>query len=347
MNRRRVRLLLSSVLACLTLSPLATGCGPQEDLICFVSRKADVADRPDIYVMRPDGSGRRNLTNNPAVDDGPSWSPDGKKIAFYSNRDVRVEIYVMDADGRNQARLTHSGENALPRWSPDGRRIAFWHEGTLWLMDSDGSNQRSLGHKPQAGFQWSPDGRRIAFNSESLGMVVLDVETGVAATSGTKPAYWWPAWSPDGKKIAATSDRDGACELYVLDAELGNPVRITRFRELTSGSKYAGIVGCRQGWGAAPFWSPDGKRIGFLARATDTTGWDIHSIDADGGNLTNNPAGAGITSAVWSPDGRYLACTGVVYPDYSGIFVMRADGSGVTRVTPGGSVDLSPVWQPR
>ncbi len=81
----------------------------------------------EIYVMNADGSGQTNLTNNPAFDFAPDWSPDGTKIAFHSERDSFLDaIYVMNADGSDQTKLTnHPSNNFDPAWSPDGSKIAF------------------------------------------------------------------------------------------------------------------------------------------------------------------------------------------------------------------------------
>ena len=68
------------------------------------------------------------LTNHPAEDHAPAWSPDGRRIAFYSNRDHQAGIFVVDADGANLKRLT-IGSHDYPTWSPDGTRIAVWIAG--------------------------------------------------------------------------------------------------------------------------------------------------------------------------------------------------------------------------
>ena len=80
----------------------------------------------EIYVMNADGSNQTRMTNNPAIDNGPSFSRDGSKIAFFSDRDGNQEIYVMNADGSNQTRLTNNPAiDYYPSFSPDGSKIAF------------------------------------------------------------------------------------------------------------------------------------------------------------------------------------------------------------------------------
>ena len=90
-------------------------------------RKIAFARGGEVYSVNPDGTGEAQLTSNAAVDDDqPTWSPDGSRIAFHSNRDGNYELYVMNADGSNQSRLTtNTVRDRFPAWSPDGARIAL------------------------------------------------------------------------------------------------------------------------------------------------------------------------------------------------------------------------------
>jgi Tol biopolymer transport system component len=121
---------------------------PDGSKIAFEARDSnDPTPNYEIWVMNPDGSGAVNLTNNTAGGDfAPDWSPDGSKIAFESNRDGDGEVYVMNADGTNQTRLTSSsGFDGQPAWSPAGNKIVFSsdrdgnHE--LYVMNPNGSGQ--------------------------------------------------------------------------------------------------------------------------------------------------------------------------------------------------------------
>jgi len=126
---------------------------PDGELIAY-----DDHDEGALWIVAPDGTGSRRLA---AQAGGAAWSPDGRSIAFFSRRDFpgqdqRNEIYVMDADGRNQRRLTeNSAEDVEPVWSPDGTRIAFdsTRDGNaeIYVMGSDGSGQRRLTPDPPMG----------------------------------------------------------------------------------------------------------------------------------------------------------------------------------------------------
>jgi Tol biopolymer transport system component len=146
--------------------------------------------RPDIYLMRADGSDLRQFT--PEVpDEAPAWSPDGDRIAFESDRTGDAEICVMRADGTGLRRLTsRPGDDLFPAWSPDGERIAFVADGDggrdVWVMRSIGGEARALApyDAPDGDPSWSPDGERIAFESNREGGPTSDIFVMFADGSG-------------------------------------------------------------------------------------------------------------------------------------------------------------------
>ena len=316
-------LILASVVASVLI--LLMVCLDAQGQIAFMSHRDG---NWEIYVMDADGKNQRNLTNNPDDDQYPTWSPDGKRIAFVfdqKDRDWNRQIYVMNADGGNQRNLSNNDfDNWGPSWSPDGQRIAFVSErndGDWWqiyVMDTNGGNQLRLTnnrHNDQSP-SWSPDGNRIAFMSDRKGefqnydIYVMDADGGnQLRLTNNRHNDSSPSWSPDGQRIAFVSNRDGILdlkhgwptdEIYVMDADGGNEQRLTE-----------NGVG---DWG--PLWSPDGQRIAFSSDRDGNP--EIYVMDADGGNeqrLTNNrhadyrPAWFGPAFAV-SPAGKQFTVWG-------------------------------------
>ncbi len=293
------RMILASVIA-LGLTPLMVDVDAQAQ-IAFVSQRDGNAE---IYVMDADGDNQRNLTNHPDGDWMPSWSPDGKRIAFQSDRDGDVhvirgwitgEIYVMDADGGNPKNLTNNpSHDSSPSWSPDGKRIAFQsdrdndrdHNIEIYVMDADGGNQQRLtNNRDEDRYpSWSPDGKRIVFSARRDGhfknnldltdeIYVMDADGGnQQRLTENRNNDWNPSWSPDGKRIAFQSDRRGDVvkfDIYVMDADGGNQQKLTDHRA----------------WDGSPSWSPDGERIAFWSLRDGNS--EIYVMDADGGNQQN------------------------------------------------------------
>ncbi len=166
-----------------------------------------------ITVMDADGNNKRLLTGEGAH---ASWSPDGKRIAFVSGRNEKVShIFVMDADGQNQIELTHDFvHKRLPSWSPDGKRIAYVGDNVIWVVDSDGANQRQLTNIiTEEHPTWSPDSESIAFHSftrdRGTGIYMVDVTNGAVDVLQVDPAFFnldpigsIPEDSPFRRKVA-------------------------------------------------------------------------------------------------------------------------------------------------
>jgi TolB protein len=157
---------------------------PDGKQLAFVSTRDGqqelyVAELPSPLPRAGEGGQVKNikrLTSEVAADTNPSWSPDGKQLAFASHRHGNWEILAMNADGSNVRRLTnHPAMDYWPVWSPDGKRIAFTsnRDGNyeIYVMNADGTEPRNLSQHPGQDNHatWSPDGKKLAWVSNRSG----------------------------------------------------------------------------------------------------------------------------------------------------------------------------------
>jgi uncharacterized protein YjdB len=174
----------------------------------------------DVYTAWPDGSDAINLTGGVSQNYDPAWSPDGRHIAFVTNRPMGPGIFVMNADGSALRRVTAGGSN--PQWSPDGSKIVFENSGDIFVVNADGSQLVKLtGPGDENDFHpaWSSDGTQIAFGSNRAGhddiwIMKADGSNPVNLTAAlaypTNPSWtneWTPAWSPDGSRLSFAAAR--------------------------------------------------------------------------------------------------------------------------------------------
>jgi TolB protein len=280
----------------------------------------------------------------------------GGRIAFATNRDGNYEIYVMNADGSDQRRLTNSPyEDRDPVWSPDGSQILYGRvlldRGEIRVMSADGSNQRQLIAGAAAQAAWSPDGTRIVFPRYSPGsdLWVVDADGSnpqPLTSTGNQVGLFDPDWSPDGMRIACTVDSNP-------QRKSGGWITTIRLLDLddvaTQGPADLADLGLLPSPGEQvndkPAWSPLGTRIAFSAVVDSER--RIYVVNADGSNLRRViPQGdADAFAPDWSPDGTQLAFQYSPEGQWD-IYVMNADGTGLRRLTTHEANDTEPAWAP-
>jgi hypothetical protein len=191
-------------------------------------------------------------------------SPDGRQIAFDSDRDGERGVYVANADGTEVRRVSGAGFAAVPSWSPDSSRLAFvraepdkprvWN---LWTLDlKTGETQRLTSHRygQMWGASWFPDGRHVAYSHE-FRIVILDTMTGRERSFQTPRKgrlVRTPAVSPDGNRIMFQVYQDGAWLLEVEDGSMRKVLADPTAEEYS--------------------WSPDGRRVAYHSRRSGQWG---------------------------------------------------------------------------
>ena len=304
----------------------------------------------DIYSLRVGGENAVNLTaDSPAHDSQPAFSPDGRAIAFRSERGGGG-IFVMGATGESVRRITSEGFH--PAWSPDGRELAYTHEAigdpnTRTMLSplyrvvvaTGATTKVSDGDAAQPA--WSPNGKFLVFWGLPAGSGRRAIFT-IAAAGGTPTTLvddgainWNPVWSNDGEYVYFASDREPPMNLWRIPvdqqtgAARGAPERLTLATEVHYGLS-------AEANGAVAF--PAVNRQSVVER---------HVLDL--ANPRPDPAPAvlmrlarGVSSVAPSPDGRLLAMT--INDGTEDLVVTRADGTGSTRLTNDIFRDRAPTW---
>jgi len=262
-----------------------------------------------IYVVRSDGRGFDNLITN-VLDYGDyAWSPDGSGLAVTAYCSATcTDIFFVSANGKTRRRLTHGGLSGGVAWSPDGKRIAFGRT-------------------------------RDPVNGPEVTYVMRANGTGLHRLT-KHPLDGVVSWSPTGKELMIDAVAAG---IYVISADGSNLHRLTA-------NNNDGL----------PVWSPDGRKILFIrnsySRKTSLSRETLFVINPDGNGATKLFTGTlriGDPGS-WSPNGKLIVfggasanCDSLTTPrGCEAIFVMRADGTSLRRLTPYWAVSRVPSWSP-
>jgi len=275
--------------------------------------KMEDRSRSNLWIASVDGKRVRELTHGNWRDSSPIWSPNGKKIAFLSDRDGTTQVHVMWLDTREVAQLTHLDNTPSSlRWSPDGKMLAF----TMYIRDDEPILSVKLPKRPR-GANWAKPAiiiDRLSWRTDGRGPVpkgfshiyTIDAELGGTAKKITSGDYSHsdPQWSSDGQKIFFSAIRKLEAEYLRRDSEIYAVDLKTHAIE---------VLTDRKGPDRSPRVSPDGKWIAY-------TGYDdknytrhlshMYIMEAQkkdrekrllAGDLPNNPS-----SMTWAQDSSGL-----------------------------------------
>jgi Tol biopolymer transport system component len=236
---------------------LAPVWAPDGRHIAFVSLRDTLSGKwgigkSSIYIMAFDPIAGRSgqvvrVTDGEGNDGWPTWSPDGQRLAFHSDRSDGFDIWIINIDGTGLTRLTqHPANDRYPAWSPDGRRIAYTSNRNgneeVWVIDV----AEALGGAGDAGAanlsrspgrdrypMWSADGSRLTFNTKRDGdyeVYIMNADGSEQQNVSRSPdtTEGLADWSPDSRSIVLYSDRPGNKDVFVLNLATGQWFNVTR-----------------------------------------------------------------------------------------------------------------------
>lgn len=263
----------------------AADAGAATDHSIVFARYTATAPVEDLYAISPGGGAPVALTHTATVSDVmPSWSPDGKRVAFvrYGSGGAVDGIWTMKTTGGGLKAVPGTEGASDPAWSPDGKRIAYAKPvGTqreIYVADIDGSPAVRLTHTAADDLHptWSPDGKYLAFNrADASGHSrVMRIRLSTLAqtpVTGSGSHDWTPDWSHGNRIAFSRVDSSGFARLYLVRPDGTGLHRITASRRNDKN----------------PSWSPDGKRLVFTRGGGDDADPEhLFLVRADGTGLT-------------------------------------------------------------
>ena len=325
-----------SLIALLPILLFAMACRSGTPPIVFTS---DRDGNLEIYAVQADGRGdEENLSKSPRDEFSPSLSPNGRYVAFLSGGSEEMKLEVLEISGEERTQVfAGAGTLTRPKWGPDSERVAYAMAqesgNSVYVSESDGTESLLLSKvaADEVG-GWSPEGNFVVFSVQDgaeQGLYIRNPD-GVNEFRRTQSTDYGAVWSSDSRYIAFLSTRDGNPEIYVVDPEEGEEVRITD--------------------SAAPeydlSWSPNGKRLLFVTERDGNA--EIYVVEIkDRGmadnltRLTHNEVRD--NQPTWSPNGRRIAFVSYLDGD-ADIFVMESDGQDQQRLTNNSFQDTEPTW---